>query len=175
MTEKLTKYHRLLSFSYFPVPRDRITTTHQGYGFAEFQTEVDAEYACKILNGIKLYGKPLRVNKASSDRKQIDIGANLFVGNLDQAVDERILFETFSAFGNVVGLPNVSLKVSGKNGEHILINTFHHVHRLQEMKQLEHLVILDSSHLTPLKLLTQLLKHCLINIFSIDPSRFRML
>lgn len=95
---------------FFPdvVPRDRITTTHQGYGFAEFQTEADAEYACKILNGIKLYGKPLRVNKASSDRKQVDIGANLFVGNLDQAVDERILFETFSAFGNVVGLPNVS-------------------------------------------------------------------
>lgn len=90
------------------MPKDRITSTHQGYGFAEFQTEVDAEYACKILNGIKLFGKPLRVNKASSDRKQVDIGANLFVGNLDHAVDERILYETFSAFGNVVGLPQVS-------------------------------------------------------------------
>ncbi|UZJ56508.1 hypothetical protein CBS101457_005828 [Exobasidium rhododendri] len=90
------------------LPKDRITSTHQGYGFAEFQTEVDAEYACKILNGIKLFGKPLRVNKASSDRKQVDIGANLFIGNLDAAVDERIMFETFSAFGNVVGLPKVA-------------------------------------------------------------------
>jgi RNA recognition motif-containing protein len=93
----------------YAVPKDRITSTHQGYGFAEFQTEVDAEYACKILNGIKLFGKPLRINKASSDRKQVDIGANLFIGNLDSAVDERVLFETFSAFGNVVGLPKVSL------------------------------------------------------------------
>lgn len=107
--ENLNLYAQL-SLSFLEVPKDRITSTHQGYGFAEFQTEVDAEYACKILNGIKLFGKPLRINKASSDRKQVDIGANLFVGNLDSAVDERILFETFSAFGNVVGLPKVSPK-----------------------------------------------------------------
>ncbi|CAO1633360.1 unnamed protein product [Jaminaea pallidilutea] len=90
------------------LPKDRITAAHQGYGFAEFQTEADAEYACKIMNGIKLFGKPIRVNKASSDKKQIDIGANLFVGNLDAAVDERVLYETFSAFGHVVGLPKVA-------------------------------------------------------------------
>jgi splicing factor 3B subunit 4 len=38
---------------------------HQGYGFCEFLTEEDAEYACKIMNQIKLWGKPIRVNKAS--------------------------------------------------------------------------------------------------------------
>lgn len=90
------------------LPKDRITSSHQGYGFAEFQTEQDADYACKIMNGIKLFGKPIRVNKASSDKKQIDIGANLFIGNLDAAVDERTLYETFSAFGHVVGLPKVA-------------------------------------------------------------------
>jgi len=36
--------------------------THQGYGFCEFLTEDDAEYACKIMNQIKLFGKPVRVN-----------------------------------------------------------------------------------------------------------------
>ena len=90
------------------LPKDRISQSHQSYGFVEFQTEQDAEYACKIMNGIKLYGKPLRVNKASSDRKQIDIGANLFVGNLDPGVDERVLFDAFSSFGTIVGLPKVS-------------------------------------------------------------------
>lgn len=39
---------------------------HQGYGFCEFLTEEDAEYACKIMNQIKLWGKPIRVNKVSS-------------------------------------------------------------------------------------------------------------
>ena len=45
------------------VPRDRITQSHQGYGFVEFMSEEDADYAIKIMNMIKLYGKPIRVNK----------------------------------------------------------------------------------------------------------------
>jgi len=36
---------------------------------------------------------------ASSDKKQLDVGANLFIGNLDENVDERLLYDTFSAFG----------------------------------------------------------------------------
>lgn len=40
---------------------------HQGYGFCEFLTEEDAEYACKIMNQIKLWGKPIRVNKVCHD------------------------------------------------------------------------------------------------------------
>ncbi|KAI0032346.1 hypothetical protein K488DRAFT_50116 [Vararia minispora EC-137] len=81
------------------LPKDRISMAHQGYGFCEFQTEEDAEYACKIMNQIKLWGKPIRVNKASSDKKQLDVGANLFIGSLDENVDERLLYDTFSAFG----------------------------------------------------------------------------
>lgn len=45
------------------LPKDRISMTHQGFGFCEFLTEEDAEYACKIMNQIKLWGKPIRVNK----------------------------------------------------------------------------------------------------------------
>lgn len=45
------------------IPRDRITQMHQGYGFVEFMGEEDADYAIKIMNMIKLYGKPVRVNK----------------------------------------------------------------------------------------------------------------
>ena len=36
---------------------------HQGYGFVEFMGEDDADYAIKVMNMIKLYGKPIRVNK----------------------------------------------------------------------------------------------------------------
>jgi splicing factor 3B subunit 4 len=42
------------------------------------------------------------LTQASSDRKQLDIGANLFIGNLDPNVDERMLFDTFMAFGTLV-------------------------------------------------------------------------
>ena len=65
------------------MPKDRITLLHQGYGFVEFLSEDDADYACKIMNMIKLYGKPIRVNKASAHQKNLDVGAIIFIGNLD--------------------------------------------------------------------------------------------
>jgi RNA recognition motif-containing protein len=64
--------------------------------------EEDADYAIKIMNMIKLYGKPIKVNKASANEKNMDVGANLFVGNLDSEVDEKLLFDTFSAFGVIL-------------------------------------------------------------------------
>ncbi|KAK6924335.1 RNA recognition motif domain [Dillenia turbinata] len=89
------------------VPKDRVTNLHQGYGFVEFRSEEDADYAIKVLNMIKLYGKPIRVNKASQDKKSLDVGANLFVGNLDPDVDEKLLYDTFSAFGVIVTNPKI--------------------------------------------------------------------
>lgn len=49
---------------------------HQGYGFCEFLTEEDAEYACKIMNQIKLWGKPIRVNKASCFERGFTVLSN---------------------------------------------------------------------------------------------------
>lgn len=48
------------------MPKDRVTQSHQGYGFVEFMGEEDADYAIKIMNMIKLYGKPIRVNKVKN-------------------------------------------------------------------------------------------------------------
>uniref|UniRef100_A0A1X7TVC3 Splicing factor 3B subunit 4 n=1 Tax=Amphimedon queenslandica TaxID=400682 RepID=A0A1X7TVC3_AMPQE len=89
------------------IPRDRITQTHQGYGFVEFMGEDDADYAIKIMNMIKLYGKPIRVNKAASNMKSLDIGANLFIGNLDPEIDEKMLYDIFSAFGVILQAPKI--------------------------------------------------------------------
>lgn len=77
------------------------------FGFVEFLGEEDAEYAIKVLNMIKLYGKPIRVNKASSDVRQNTVGANLFIGNLDPEVDEKLLYDTFSAFGVILQPPKI--------------------------------------------------------------------
>uniref|UniRef100_A0A6N2NAN3 Splicing factor 3B subunit 4 n=1 Tax=Salix viminalis TaxID=40686 RepID=A0A6N2NAN3_SALVM len=85
----------------------RVTNLHQGYGFVEFRSEEDADYAIKVLNMIKLYGKPIRVNKATQDKKSLDVGANLFIGNLDPDVDEKLLHDTFSAFGVIVTNPKI--------------------------------------------------------------------
>lgn len=40
---------------------------------------------------VKLYGKAIRINKASQDKTNSgDVGANLFIGNLDPDVDEKV-------------------------------------------------------------------------------------
>lgn len=59
------------------------------------------------MNMIKLYGKPVRVNKASAHQKNLDVGANVFIGNLDPEVDEKLLYDTFSAFGVILQTPKV--------------------------------------------------------------------
>ena len=35
----------------------------QNFGFVEFASAGDAEYAAKVMNMIKLFGKSIRVNK----------------------------------------------------------------------------------------------------------------
>ncbi|XP_057683165.1 splicing factor 3B subunit 4 [Corythoichthys intestinalis] len=89
------------------MPKDRVTGQHQGYGFVEFLSEEDADYAIKIMNMIKLYGKPIRVNKASAHNKNLDVGANIFIGNLDSEIDEKLLYDTFSAFGVILQTPKI--------------------------------------------------------------------
>jgi splicing factor 3B subunit 4 len=84
------------------IPKDKITGEHQGFGFVEFRTEDDADYAIKIMHMIKLYGKPIKVNKASQDKRTQEVGANIFVGNLSEEIDEKALKDIFTAFGVVL-------------------------------------------------------------------------
>ena len=42
---------------------------------------------------IKLFGKPIKVKKASQDKRTQEVGANIFVGNLHEDVDEKMLRE----------------------------------------------------------------------------------
>ena len=63
--------------------------------------------SAQVMNMVKLFGKPLRINKSSQDKKVLDVGANLFIGNLDHDVDEKLLYDTFSAFGGIAGAPKV--------------------------------------------------------------------
>lgn len=94
------------------LPKDRVTQTHQGYGFVEFISEEDAEYAARIMNQVRLYGKPIRVNKASADKqKTVEVGAELFVGNLDPMVTEQTLYDTFGRFGSLISAPKVRPQV----------------------------------------------------------------
>jgi splicing factor 3B subunit 4 len=45
------------------MPKDKVTGKYLGYGFVEFRTEDDAEYALKIMTMVKLYTKAIKLNK----------------------------------------------------------------------------------------------------------------
>ena len=47
------------------------------------------------------------VFQASAHQKNLDVGANIFIGNLDPEVDEKLLYDTFSAFGVILQTPKV--------------------------------------------------------------------
>lgn len=89
------------------IPRNRITGKHFGYGFCEFFTPLDAYYATMILNLVHLHSKPIRISPSTIDRQANDIGANLFIGNLVDEVDEKVLHDAFSAFGPLVDAPYI--------------------------------------------------------------------
>jgi splicing factor 3B subunit 4 len=54
-----------------------------------------------------------RVNKASQDKKTLDVGANIFVGNLDPEIDEKALYDVFGSFGVIVNTPKVMREDTG--------------------------------------------------------------
>ncbi|CAJ1946531.1 unnamed protein product [Cylindrotheca closterium] len=93
------------------MPKDKVTQAHNGYGFIEFLDVIDADYAITIMNMIKVYGRPLKVSKSSLNNKaelSRDVGANLFIGNLDPGdVDENLLYDTFSSFGTLIRQPRI--------------------------------------------------------------------
>lgn len=84
------------------MPHDKVLKGHQGYGFVEFRSEEDADYAIKIMHMIKLFGRPMKVNKASHDKRTQEVGATIFVGSLDPDVDEKMLYDSFSSFGLIL-------------------------------------------------------------------------
>lgn len=71
------------------MPRDKVTGDHLGYGFVELKTEEDASYSIKILHMIKLFNRPLKLDKASNKRKVYDVGANIFIKNLNTEINEN--------------------------------------------------------------------------------------
>ena len=85
------------------IPKDKITAQSSNFAFVEFASPSDADYALRVLSSVRLFGKPLRLNRAAKDRQgDEEYHAKLFVGNLDAEVDEKTLYDTFAQFGPVL-------------------------------------------------------------------------
>lgn len=95
--------------------RDAITRRSLGYAYVNYHNLSDCERALETLNYVPIKGQPCRIMWSQRDPALRRSGAgNVFIKNLDEAIDNKALHDTFTAFGNIMSC-KVVLNMEGKS------------------------------------------------------------
>ncbi|KAI9367832.1 hypothetical protein BJX61DRAFT_267050 [Aspergillus egyptiacus] len=85
------------------VCRDAVTRRSLGYAYVNYNDTAHGERALDELNYTLIKGKPCRIMWSQRDPALRKTGqGNVFIKNLDNAIDNKALHDTFAAFGNIL-------------------------------------------------------------------------
>ncbi|CAE6437616.1 hypothetical protein ACGC1H_004393 [Rhizoctonia solani] len=85
------------------VCRDAVTRRSLGYAYVNYLNAADGERALDQLNYSIIKNRPCRIMWSQRDPALRKTGqGNIFIKNLDEAIDNKALHDTFAAFGNVL-------------------------------------------------------------------------
>jgi len=96
-------FHMIGPVASIRVCRDAVTRRSLGYAYVNYLNAADGERALDSLNYSLIKGRACRIMWSQRDpalRKSSQ--GNIFIKNLDEAIDNKALHDTFAAFGNVL-------------------------------------------------------------------------
>ncbi|MQM02597.1 hypothetical protein Taro_035355 [Colocasia esculenta] len=125
------------------VCRDMHRRVSLGYAYVNYSSHQEASRALEVLNFTAVNGKPMRIMFSHRDPSIRKSGfANVFIKNLDTAIDSKSLHDIFASFGSVLSC-KVATDTNGQSKGYGFVQFEHEEAAAKAIQQLNGMLVND--------------------------------